>query len=945
MSRKQSLRRTVAGILAVLTVTGNLIAPTQIRIPFSPENAITAEASTIRPRAYTWDSGSGTLTITGTVNLSYPNNVDDDQDEVLTIYSSNNGYGTISKSQVKHIVIASTAVLPENCQAMFQGYSNLEDVVFAEYVDGTNIRKMSAMFQNCTSLKTVDMSGLINTQNLEYIDNIFDGCTSLTSLDISNIDGRNMCEGKWGYEGNYHPAVDAVQEAVKNCRSMNDLHISPEFLHHCLINAQNNPYNPNNVNTTIEDLLDTLLSGNPKAEEFKAQLLADYQAWYDSTYRTDIRDAVVSGAEGKEYDGTPVSFSVTYNGTVLTEGADYTITFKRDGLTEVDSVKDAGTYSYTVEGINDYREKITGNVVVSPRTAELTWGVSSFYYDGNTHCPTAGVGNLVAGDECEVTVTGGNKGYSNRTYTGTARATALSNPNYALPSNVTHSYKIYHNELTGITATGFEGDYDQAAHGINVNLGSNTGVTVTYGLNENDIESFTAEQPSLVDADTYTVYYKVSKTNYADFIGSATVTINPIAADIVWGDTATFVYNGSAQAPTATATGLLDGDTSDVVIEGAATDVGSHTATATGFTNGNYFLPEPSSKDFTITEAELGDISAQGYTGTYDGAEHTINVTAPEGATVTYSETENGEYSDTAPTLTDAGSKTVYYKVTKPNYNPVSGSAVITIAPRTLAVTWGETEFTYDGTAQAPEATLNTENVVEGETVEVNVDGAQVNAGDSYTATASLSSTNYVLPEDQASCDFSIAKATAQIAWTNTALIYNGTEQAPSAAVSGLIGEDTCGVTVEGAEKNAGDSYTATASLTNENYTIPEDQASCPFSIAQLEAVLEWTDTDLTYTGEEQAPKATVSNLVEGDTCDVNVTGGQTAAGEYVATADALSNANYKLPADATQAFTIKAASMEDVEAEGYTGTYDGAAHGITVSAPEGATITYAATA
>jgi hypothetical protein len=229
MSRKHSIRRTVAGILAVLTVTGNLIAPTQLRIPFTPENAITAEASTIIKNAYSWDSGTGTLTITGTVEMSYPDRADSDQDEVLTIYTGNSTgmfASKINKSQVKHVVIASTAVLPENCQAMFQGYSNLEDVVFAEYVDGQHIRKMSAMFQNCTKLKSVDMSGLINTQNLEYIDNIFDGCTSLTSLDISNIDGSKMCQGRWESTNGVHPAVDAVQQAVKNCRSMNDLHIS-----------------------------------------------------------------------------------------------------------------------------------------------------------------------------------------------------------------------------------------------------------------------------------------------------------------------------------------------------------------------------------------------------------------------------------------------------------------------------------------------------------------------------------------------------------------------------------------------------------------------------------------------------------------------------------------------------------------------------------------------
>ena len=39
--------------------------------------------------------------------------------------------------------------------------------------------------------------------------------------------------------------------------------------------------------------------------------------------------------------------------------------------------------------------------------------------------------------------------------------------------------------------------------------------------------------------------------------------------------------------------------------------------------------------------------------------------------------------------------------------------------------------------------------------------------------------------------------------------------------------------------------------------------------------------------------------------------------------------------------FTITPATMTDVSSTGYSGTYDGAAHGISVTAPEGATVTY----
>ncbi len=176
------------------------------------------------------------------------------------------------------------------------------------------------------------------------------------------------------------------------------------------------------------------------------------------------------------------------------------------------------------------------------------------------------------------------------------------------------------------------------------------------------------------------------------------------------------------------------------------------------------------------------------------------------------------------------------------------------------------------------------------------------------TATAAETET---YAETEATYTLTVEPKEIGLTWENTELTYTGAEQAPTATATGLAEGDACAVTVTGAKKDAGE-YTATASaLSNANYKLPAE-ATKAFTVAAMEANLRWTGTELTYTGEEQAPTAVVANLVEGDECTVTVTGGKTDAGEgYTATATALSNANYKLPAAATTTFAIAKAEWD----------------------------------
>ncbi|MBR5577559.1 MAG: Ig-like domain-containing protein, partial [Lachnospiraceae bacterium] len=88
------------------------------------------------------------------------------------------------------------------------------------------------------------------------------------------------------------------------------------------------------------------------------------------------------------------------------------------------------------------------------------------------------------------------------------------------------------------------------------------------------------------------------------------------------------------------------------------------------------------------------------------------------------------------------------------------GEAVITInvAAKTLGITWNNTDFLYDGASHKPTATIT--GVILGDDCIVTVLGEQSEAG-TYTATAALSGTssdNYILPENQRVCSFTIGK-------------------------------------------------------------------------------------------------------------------------------------------------------------------------------------------
>lgn len=75
------------------------------------------------------------------------------------------------------------------------------------------------------------------------------------------------------------------------------------------------------------------------------------------------------------------------------------------------------------------------------------------------------------------------------------------------------------------------------------------------------------------------------------------------------------------------------------------------------------------------------DYSVSGYEGVYDGNPHSISVSAPEGASVSYATSYEGPYSGTNPSFTEVGSHMVYFRLEKQGYKSEEGSVGVEINP------------------------------------------------------------------------------------------------------------------------------------------------------------------------------------------------------------------------------------------------------------------------
>ena len=291
------------------------------------------------------------------------------------------------------------------------------------------------------------------------------------------------------------------------------------------------------------------------------------------------------------------------------------------------------------------------------------------------------------------------------------------------------------------------------------------------------------------------------------------------------------------------------------------------------------------------------------------------------------------------PEMTGAGSLEIFWKAGEDDPGHSIGTAVI--APKELELTWPDENgrtYTYNGEEQYPEPSV--EGIIAGDDCAVVIEGKQADAGN-YTAAAVITGntgSNYKLPENS-SCPFTVNPKEVVVYWDDTSLVYNGMQQAPGVRVTECLEKDSgiCeNAAVSGGQTDAGTGYRASVSIDSSNYLIIESDRTIDFGIAPLQADIEWGETTLTYSGDQQAPSAIIANAA--DDAVLTVEGGETDAGTgYTASVTGVSSGNYTLPEDDSVrtefAIEPKALNASMITFEPKRAFYsDGAPHSVTIS-------------
>ena len=418
-------------------------------------------------------------------------------------------------------------------------------------------------------------------------------------------------------------------------------------------------------------------------------------------------------------------------------------------------------------------------------------------------------------------------------------------------------------------------------------------IVYSYDYAQYDKVGEYAIMPSGLESNNYEIEFVAGK-----------LTVEPKEISIAWDDKETsFTYNGKAQAPNATAGGLLNNDECNIIID-SVMNAGKYSAEAIDLTNKNYKLPENrDGPDFEITKAPL-TVTAKNATIAY-GDE-------PSNAGVEYSgfvgDNNENDLNDSIVFNYDYAQfdKVGKYVIipgglSSDNYDITFVKGELTVEPKEISIAWSDASLTYNGSEQIPMATAN--GVENSDECIFTVTGAATKVGKYTAKVTDLSNENYKLPATGLEQAFEITKAPLKITALNDTIVYGEEPASAGIAYDGFVGKETSNVLTgelafEINYKQYGDAseYAITPSgLTADNYEI--EFVAGKLTVEPKAVSIAWGQSSFAYNGAAQVPTATAEGLLNSDKCGLTVAGAATNVGKYTATVTGLNNRNYKLPA------------------------------------------------
>ena len=424
-------------------------------------------------------------------------------------------------------------------------------------------------------------------------------------------------------------------------------------------------------------------------------------------------------------------------------------------------------------------------------------------------------------------------------------------------------------------------------------------IVYSYDYAQYDKVGEYAIMPSGLESDNYEFKFVAGK-----------LTVGPKEISIAWDDKETsFTYNGKAQAPNATAGGLLNNDECNIIID-SVMNVGKYSAEAIDLTNKNYKLPENrDGPDFEITKAPL-TITAKNATIAY-GDE-------PSNAGVEYSgfvgdDNEN----DLNDSIVFNYDYVQFYKVGKyviipgglssDNYDITFVEGKLTVLPKKLTVTALNDTIVYGD--EPSNAGVEFSGFIDGEN-EKSLNGTLVYSNEykQYGNVGEYAITPSGLTADNYEIEFVAGKLTVEskvvfIAWDDeTSFTYDGKAHAPNAAAEGLVNNDECNLVIDSAT-NPGKYTAKVTDLSNKNYKLPATGLEQSFEIAKIPLTVTAKNATIVYGDEPSNAGVEYSGFVVTDN-EKSLNGSLVYsydykqygdAGEYAITPSGLTADNYEI--------------------------------------------------
>lgn len=406
-----------------------------------------------------------------------------------------------------------------------------------------------------------------------------------------------------------------------------------------------------------------------------------------------------------------------------------------------------------------------------------------------------------------------------------------------------------------------------------------SGYTIKYGTKAGEYNLTTI--PTRTNVGTTTVYFQITAPNYTTRTGSGKINIisaeNPMQ---ITAENKTFTYDGSPKTGRIT---MVEPTQNATIKYGTSANTCTSTNPPTITTPGTLTIYyEASAQNYQTTSGSFNvtvepatiSYKATNKTFKYDGQPHTIEITMQKpstGYTIKYGDNASNYTYTTPPTLTNIGTKVIYFKITATGYTNATGKASVTITDNPTITADIQTSYQkeYDGKAVTKNNLITNVNPSTAKITYTTTSGGTYsetfptfkNAGTyklwyKITADGYNDKTGYI--------NIKITQKPLSATWKPLTFEYTGGVQKPAPTLTGIISGETCTptttITAGDGEKgiSIGTHTIKITSLSNTNYYVSsgtEQEYTITAASSSIDSIqIETLPKDYNYDGTYKYP-------------------------------------------------------------------------------------------